>query len=211
MYILVIAIAKCQRARQKHEDDRTELSKYWELSLSFYYLKKEIKLKFLSVCFYLWKPFEHKEFSCNFLFCLWKCFSFTALLSDKMSLIKWIIRCLFTMLRWRHKVNAIRLVHSKAKVLFGITSSVHYLLLSGSLEIFSVCLNLARLCDAAASPASCPRSAASLAIIFFLSWSEVWLTRSGISAQIEIPTVNDPHFRLAVLFILKYRLRNADR
>ena len=36
--------------------------------------------------------------------------------------------------------------------------------LSGSLEIFSVCLNLARLYNAAASPASRLRSAVSLAI-----------------------------------------------
>ena len=26
----------------------------------------------------LWKPFEHKEFSCNILFCVLKCFSLTA-------------------------------------------------------------------------------------------------------------------------------------
>ena len=31
--VLVVAIAKCQRAKQKLEDDRTELYKYWELAL----------------------------------------------------------------------------------------------------------------------------------------------------------------------------------
>ena len=31
--LLVIAIAKCQRAKQKLEDDRTEFCKYWELAL----------------------------------------------------------------------------------------------------------------------------------------------------------------------------------
>ena len=38
---------------------------------------------------------EHKEFSCNFLFCVLKCFSFTAIFIISEMLIKWISRCLF--------------------------------------------------------------------------------------------------------------------
>ena len=55
---LIIAIIKCQRARQKpRTTENFELCKYWELALSFYYLKKN-KLKYLSVYFHAWKPFE---------------------------------------------------------------------------------------------------------------------------------------------------------
>ena len=49
LLLLVLTTAKCQRARQKHEHNRTELCKCWELALSFHCLKK--KLKYLSVYF----------------------------------------------------------------------------------------------------------------------------------------------------------------
>ena len=51
---------------------------------------------------YVWKPFEHKEYSCNILFCVLKCFSFTTIpitfdscQIKYLNLIKWISRCLF--------------------------------------------------------------------------------------------------------------------
>ena len=87
--------------------------------------------------------FTNKEFSCNILFCVLKCFSFTAILIhqfwhllDKMSLIKWINRCLFI-------ENVI----------------------GSQVEIFSSCfLHVDRLYDAVASPGSRLRSPNLLAI-----------------------------------------------
>ena len=79
-------------ANEENKSSRmTELSsastENWRSSFTIW---KQNKLKYLSV----WKPFEHKEFSCNTLF--FKHFHQFWHLSDKMSLIKWISRCLFT-------------------------------------------------------------------------------------------------------------------
>ena len=109
--------------RQKHEDDGIQWAAHalrtGALILLF---EKKNQTEISQRVLYVWKPFEHKEFSCYILFCPLKCFFFTATLSDKMSSKKWISRCLFTMLPWRHKVNALWLVHSKTKGPFGITS-----------------------------------------------------------------------------------------
>ena len=93
-YKLVIAIAKSQRARQKHEDDSTYCASTEKWCSHFTIWKKtEISQRVL----YVWKPFEHKEFSCNIFFCALKRFSFIS--SDTQCkikcLIKWISRCLF--------------------------------------------------------------------------------------------------------------------
>ena len=107
--------------RQKHEDDGIELCMHWELALSFYYLKKKIKLKYLSVYFTCENHSNIKNFLVTFCFAN----QTVSLLRQSCQikwLIKWISRCLFTMLPWRHKVNALWLVHSKTKGPFGITS-----------------------------------------------------------------------------------------
>ena len=118
------------------------------------------QLKYSSV-YFTWESHSNiKNFLVTFCFAI---FSFTSIFSsDEISLIKWTSRCLFTC-----RLDVTRLTHCDWSIRRQKASlalhhkALHYLQFSGSLKIFTVCLNLALLCDAAASPPSHFRSAAS--------------------------------------------------
>ena len=154
----------------------TELSCASTENWWFLLLFEKKKLKYFSMYFTCESHSNIKNFLVTFCFA---CFSFMAILSDKISLIKWTSHCLFTMLPWRHKVNALWLVHLNTKSLF----QWHYIIKSyityispNHLRFFCLPQPCLAVYGAAASPASCLRSDASLAVIFLSQLLKgVWL------------------------------------